>query len=460
MYENHWMAAEVKNAAINDKRVVSRLVKTSVLLAERPHASIPEACGNWAETKATYRLFDNDKMSPEAIIMSHRLQTIERIKEHKIVLDLQDTTTLDYTHHPNVQGMGLCTTSENVKGVLVHSSLAVTTQGRPLGLLYEKFWTRDPEERGKRHQRKDLPIEAKESFKWLEALEHSLKDIPSDIMVVTVCDREADIYDFFYKAISEGKHLLIRATRDRKLSGEDKYLLSEVESSPIAGETVVNIPRDTKHKLKPREARLSVQFCPVTINPPKHRKSDKTLTNLNLYAILVKEVNPPAGIDPMHWLLLTTLPVITIEEAVEKVGWYTQRWKIERYHLTLKSGCKVEELQLETLERLQNALAVYSIIAWRILSITYEARETPDSPCTVVLKDHEWKALCCMANKVPVPPKTPPTLKEAVLLIAKLGGFLARKRDGEPGVIVLWRGMSRLNDIAQFYLITHPIPQT
>jgi len=426
------------------------------LLAEKPHVTIPEACGNWSETKGAYRLFGNDKMSPEAVIMSHRLQTIERMKEHKIVLDIQDTTTLDYTHHPNVTGMGLCTTSESVKGILAHSSLAVTTSGRPLGLLYQKFWTRDPEDRGKRHQRKNLPIEEKESYKWLSTLEHSLNDIPSDIMVVTVCDREADIYDFFNKAMSEGKHLLIRATRDRKLSDEDKYLLSEVESSPIVGETVVNIPRDTRNKLKPREARLSVQFCPVTIKPPRHRKSDKTLTNLTLYSILVKEVNPPDGIEPIQWLLLTTLPVTTIEEAVEKVSWYTQRWKIERYHLTLKSGCKVEELQLETLERLQNALAVYSIIAWRLLCITYEARETPEAPCTVALQDHEWKALYCMAYKVPVPPKTPPTLKEAVLLIAKLGGFLARKSDGDPGVIVLWRGMSRLNDIAQFYLITHP----
>lgn len=458
MYKNHWITAELSNAPINDKRLVSRLVKTAVLLAEKPHATIPEACGNWSETKGAYRLLSNDKMSQEAVIMSHRLQTIERMKEHKIVLDIQDTTTLDYTQHPNIAGMGLCTTSEKTKGILAHSSLAVTTSGCPLGLLYQKFWTRDPEERGKRHQRKNLPIEEKESYKWLDALDHSLKDIPSDIMVVTVCDREADIYDFFNKAISEEKPLLIRATRDRKLSEEDKYLLSEVESSPIAGEIVVNIPRDTKNKLKPREARLSVQFCPVTIKPPKHRRSDKTLTNLTLYSILVKEINPPDGIDSIHWLLLTTLPVTTVEEAVEKVSWYTQRWKIERYHLTLKSGCKVEELQLETLERLQNALAVYSIIAWRILWITYEARETPEAPCTVVLQDHEWKALYCMVNKVPVPTKTTPTLKEAVLLIAKLGGFLARKSDGDPGVIVLWRGMSRLSDIAQFYLITHPSP--
>lgn len=459
MYENHWITKELSNAPIKDKRLVNRLVKTGLLLAERPHASIPDACGDWSKTKGAYRLLDNNKMSPEAIIMSHRIQTINRMKKHKVILAVQDTTTLNYTHHPEVANLGLCTTSENTKGILVHSSLAVTTDGSPLGLLHQKFWTRDPEERGKSQLRKSLPIEEKESFKWLESLDNSLKDVPSEIKVVTVCDREADIYDLFNKAILEEKHLIIRATRDRKVSEEGKYLLNEIETRPIVGETVVNIPRDTKNKLKPREARLSVQFCPVTIKPPKYRKSNKTLSSLKLYLILVKEINPPDGINPVKWLLLTTLPVATVEEAVEKVSWYTQRWKIERYHLTLKSGCKVEDLQLESLERLQNALAIYSVIAWRLLWITYEARETPDAPCTMVLKDHEWKSLCCMANKVPVPPKAPPTLKEAVLLIAKLGGFLARKGDGDPGVIVLWRGMSRLNDISQFYLITNPSPQ-
>jgi hypothetical protein len=456
MYENHWIAEELKNSAIRDKRLVKRLIKTGALLAEHPHCSISQACSDWADAKAAYRLFDNEKMSPEAIIMSHKLQTIERIKGHQVILGVQDTTTLDYTHHPHTAGIGLLSHSKHMKGILVHSSLAVTTDGRPLGLLYQNFWIRDPEEAGKRYLRKELPIEEKESNKWLEAMDASLQGIPDDTMVVTVCDREADIYDLFHKAVSEGKHLLVRASKDRRVVDEHKHLFAQIQNSPVAGEIIVDVPKNTQRKRPTRKVRLSIQFCPATIKPPKYRSHDKTLPNLTLYSVLAQEVDPPEGIEPIQWFLLTTLPVTTPEEAVEKVHWYTQRWKIERYHLTLKSGCKVEELQLETLERLQNALALYSVIAWRILWITYEARETPDAPCTVVLKDHEWQSLYCMVHKISVPPKTPPTLREAVLLIAKLGGFLGRKGDGEPGVIVLWRGMARLNDISEIWSIMHP----
>jgi hypothetical protein len=279
--------------------------------------------------------------------------------------------------------------------------------------------------------------------------------VPDTIPTVTVCDREADIYDFFQKALSEGRHLLVRASRDRRIQEEHKYLISQGEKSPIAGEIVVDVPRDIEHKLRPRQARLSVQFCPITIKPPKHRSKEK-LPSLPLYLVLAKEIEPLEGIDPIYWVLLTTMPVKTFADAVEKIQWYVQRWKIERYHLTLKSGCTVEELQLETLERIENALAIYSVIAWRLLCVTYEARLEPEAPCTVVLENHEWQALYCMVNKTPNIPDNPPTLNEAIRMIAKLGGFLGRKGDGQPGVMVLRRGMKRLHDISQMWLITHP----
>jgi len=458
MYESSWVYDELSNVAIKDKRLVNRLIKTAVKLAEHPHCSIPEACGKWAEAKGTYRLLNNPKLSPEAVIMSHRQQTIRRMKGHKIVLDIQDTTSLDYADHPCTEGLGLYSTSEDSKGILLHTSLAVSVTGVSFGLLSQKFWTRDPEERGKKHNRHKSDTKDKESQRWLDSLDSSLKDIPSDIKVVTVCDREADIYDFFNKAVSEGKDLLIRVAQNRKIEEEHKYLIPQIESSSIAGETIVNIPRNIKNKRPSREARLSIKFCPVTIKPPKNRKDAKALSSLQLYAILAEEINPPEGVEPVYWLLLTTLPIETAEDAIEKIAWYTQRWKIERFHYILKTGCQVEELQLETFERLKNAIAIYSVIAWRLLWLTYEARENPDAPCDTVLQEHEWNSLYCMVNKTPIPPKTPPNLKEAVLLIAKLGGFLARKSDGEPGVVVLWRGMQRLNDISQLWLITHPSP--
>lgn len=456
MYEFSWVYNELSNAAIKDKRLVDRLIKTTVKLAEHPQCPIPEACGNWADTKGTYRLFDNPKVSPEAIIMSHRQQTIERMKGHKIVLDIQDTSTLDFSDHPCTEGLGSCSSSEDSLGALVHTSLAASVAGVPLGVLSQKAWVRDPEEKGKKHNRRKKETKDKESQKWLDSLDTSLKDIPSDIKVVTVCDREADIYDFFNKAVSEGRDLLVRVAQNRRIEEEHKLLIPQIENSTIAGETIVTIPRDTRNKRPEREARLSIKFCPVTIKPPMNRKGSKTLPNLQLYTILAEEINPPEGIEPVYWLLLTTLLIETAEDAIEKLAWYTQRWKIERFHYILKSGCQVEELQLETFNRLKNAIAIYSIIAWRILWITYEARENPDNSCDTVLQEHEWQSLCCMVNKTPTPPENPPNFKEAVLLIAKLGGFLARKGDGEPGVVVIWRGMQRLNDISQLWLIMHP----
>jgi hypothetical protein len=455
MYINNWAEIEFSKITISDERIVKRLIKTTDLLSQHPHCSIPEACNGWADTKATYRLFDNNKVTAEAILMSHKLQTIERMKKYDKILCVQDTTSLDFSKHPATEGLGLYSDSEFAKGLLVHSTMAVTTEGVPLGVLSQQVWTRDPQNRGKRHKRTSLSTEEKESGKWLSGLDNSLSDIPSDIKTITICDREADIYDFFNKALSQGNDFLVRVRENRRILEEHETLIPEVESQPSAGEILVSIPRDTKNNRRPREAKLSVKYCSVTIRPPKNRVGSSKLPNLKLYSILVEEIDPPEKVTPIYWLLLTSIPILSLDDAIEKVKWYRHRWKIERFHLTLKSGCKVEELQLETKDRLQTALAIYSIIAWKILWLKYESEIDSEAPCDIVLKNYEWQALYCMAHKTPTPPKEPPTLKAAILMIAKLGGFLGRKGDGEPGVTVIWRGMSRLNDIAQMWAITH-----
>lgn len=459
MYNTSWVSKEFSTAPIRDKRLVDRLVATTKLLSEYSHATIPQSCGSLANTVGAYRLFSNEKITPEVILMGHKQQTIERIKNHDTILIAQDTTCLDFSGHKATKDLGLYSDSQTAKGLLIHSALALTTDGRPLGLLSEKFWSREPKDPRRNYQK--LPIENKESMKWLNAMEESLDGIPSTVKAVTVCDREADIYDFFKKALSEEKQLLIRAKGDRRIfGGECKTLIPQIENCPSAGEVIVNIPRNANLNSPEREAKLSIKYCPVSIKAPNIRANYKELPNLNLYAILAEEVSiPPKGVKSIYWLLLTTLPVNSPEEAYEKVLWYKQRWKIERYHYTLKSGCKVEELQLETADRLKNAIAVYSIIAWRLLWITYETRENPDAPCDKILQKHEWQSLYCFVNRTQTLPKKTPTMHEAVILIARLGGFLARKLDGEPGVTVLWRGMSRLRDISDAWLIFNsPLP--
>jgi hypothetical protein len=443
--ENMSIADEFLNVPINDQRLVNRLIHTASMLEKQPEKSIPDACQNWAATKAAYHLFDHQKITPAVIQSGHFSNTIERIKNHPIVLQIQDTTCIDFTTLQKTKGLGPYTTASSSRGLLMHSVLAVTPTGVPLGLLYQDVWARDPETRGKRKLRRSLPIEEKESFKWLKAMEASSKTIPNTVKAVTVGDREADIFEFFQKAHQEGHHLLIRAIRNRRITEEHKLLRNQIENTPIAGECVIEIPRDTRHNLPPRQAKLNIRFCQVTVYPAFYRSQNPSGT-IPLYVVLAQEIDPPSEENSIEWLLLTTIPVGSVQEAVQKIEWYRQRWKIERFHYVLKSGCQIEELQLETTERLKNAIALYSIVAWRLLWLTYQSRTTPDAPCTIILENQEWQALYCVVKRTKKLPKNPPTLIEAVLLMAKLGGFLARKGDGKPGVKVIWRGYQKLNE--------------
>jgi hypothetical protein len=440
-YEHHSIANELKHVNLNDRRLEKRLKKTAELLEKSPESSIPKACQTIAQTKATYRLLDNIKLSPNHIIDSHRIETIKRVKDHPIILIAQDTTSLNFSTHKKTKGLGPLGTSDSLFGLLMHTAFCLTTQGVPLGILAQKMWAREFDQRGKSTLRKTLPIEAKESYKWLELMGLSLQGLPKDTIAVTVADREADIYEFIRKAIQLKSHLLIRATHDRCVANEQKRLYNQIQSSPVLGECTIQVPRNAKLNIKAREANLVVKSFKTAICPPV--RSDKSWPNLSVSVIYAEEQFPPKGVEPIKWLLITTLDVNNLESAIEKIEWYCHRWKIERFHFVLKSGCEIEELQLETSTRLKNAIALYSVLAWKLTWIIYQSRETPDAPCSVILNESEWKVLYRLVNPKVALPKKPPTLKEAVILIARLGGFLARKNDGDPGVKVLWQGYHR-----------------
>ena len=437
----HSITHELKHVKIKDRRLEKRLQTTAELLEKSPESSIPAACKTMAQTKATYRLLGNSKLSPDNIIDSHRQETIKRIKGLNIVLIPQDTSSLNFSTHKKTEGIGPLGTGDSLLGLLMHTALCLTTEGVPLGLLAQKIWARNPNERGKSSKRKTLPIEAKESNKWLEMLELSLKGLPKETVAVTVADREADIYEFIHKAIQLKSHLLIRATHDRRVANEQKRLYNQIQTSPVLGECTVQVPRNAKLNIEAREAKLVIKSFKTEICPPV--RTDQTLPNLPVSVVYAEEQSSPKGVEPIQWLLVTTLDVPTLEAAIEKITWYCHRWKIERFHYVLKSGCEIEELQLETSIRLKNAIALYSVLAWKLTWITYQSRETPDAPCSMILDETEWKVLYRIVNPKSALPKKPPTLKESVVLIAKLGGFLARKNDGYPGIKVLWRGFHR-----------------
>jgi hypothetical protein len=415
------------------------------VLSQKPTASVPEASGSSSEAKNIYRFWSNPQVKAEAIRASHRDGVVKRARGQETVLAIQDTTDVNFSHHPKTAGLGFINQSQQ-QGLKVHSSLAVSRDGEPLGILNQHCWSRR-RRRGQRGKRRQKPIEQKESHRWLQAAQANEEALQDVKQVVHIGDREADIFDLFARPRAENSDLLIRATHNRKVQHELDYLIPSVTQAPLLGELRVQVPRNPQRPA--REAVLELRALTVTVEVPCNHPNRSRLEPVQLNIILAQEVTPPAdGSQPIRWLLVTTLPIAGFESVVQCVVWYSYRWLIERFHYTLKSGCRFEDLQLETGDRLQRALATYDIIAWRLLWLTYRARLTPEASCELVLEPAAWRLL-----RRKFQPKSrsrrPPTLRQAMRWIAQLGGFLARKGDGEPGVKTLWRGFTQLHSLLE-----------
>lgn len=450
-----WVQDEVGRAQLGDRRRVARLSRIVSDLAAHPGDSIPAACSTWAATKATYRFLADAAVDAAAIRAAHQEATLARAADHATVLVLQDTTALDFSTHPALNGAGPLARAHG-RGVWVHSALAASGDGVPLGLIDQRQWARDEATAGKRSTRRHRPTAEKESQRWLDALTATQTRLPTPRHVVTVADREADIYDLFALPRPATSDLLVRAAHNRRVSHEAQYLNAAVSATPVAGLLPLALQRADGHPA--RETVLTVRFVSLALHPPRHHPRRGSLAPLPVVAILAEEVAPPPGDHPIRWLLLTTWRVMSLEEAVQCVRWYAARWLVERFHYVLKQGCKVEDLQLRATDRLERAVAVYAIVAWRLLWLTYLAREAPAAPCTVALRDPEWQALWGIIHRQPVPPTEPPSLRQAVRWIAQLGGFLGRAGDGEPGAKVLWRGLRRLEDVTLGWTVAHDLP--
>jgi hypothetical protein len=324
-------------------------------------------------------------------------------------------------------------------------------------LLDVQCWTRPAEDFGKKHQRYQLPLEAKESVRWLRSLEQleGLQSLCPNTRLVSVGDREADIYELFLWATEKPGRpaLLIRAQRDRLLAQSQEHLADYLAQQPVAGCLQLQLPR--RGNAAPRVATLSVRFAAVELRSPKRKKE---LGPVRVWAVSAWEENPPPGMEPLCWDLLTTCPVEDFDGAVEKLRWYAGRWGIEVFHRVLKSGCQIETRQLAGADRLETCLAIDLVVAWRIYHLTKLGRETPTIPCTVFFEEHEWKALVAYVRQSPQEATQVPTLREAMRMVAGLGGFLGRKGDGDPGTQTLWRGLERLDDLAAMYRVFRSQP--
>lgn len=413
---------------------------------------------------AAYRFFDNDAVTPEAILAPHIESTIERIRCHPVSLVSQDTSELDFTSHPPKDAR--CLDDERRFGLYDHTQVATTVEGLPLGVVGVEYFDREADSLGKSQERRNWPIEEKESFRWLKGYRQgcALARACPETQIVSIADREADIYDIFVEAERESgpadyiiRSKVVRSTleRDVEAGGAVYHKVREtVASSELRGTRTIQLTRTPKRES--REACLALRAMTITVKPPHARPS---LGPVTLNVVLAEEVNGPNDGTDVSWLLITSLPTETIEDIFRVLDYYVGRWAIEVYFRILKTGCKVEDIQLETRARLKNCLAMYKIIAWRVMYLTHLNRHAPDTPCDSVFADCEWKSVWQVAKKTR-PPKKPPTLGEFMKFLTGLGGYNNRRTERPPGPQPVWVGIRRMTDFAIAWLAFNEVNQT
>ena len=455
------IADELVGIDLGDRRLNERSKAVIEALATDPEASVNAACSTWKETIAAYRLFDNPAVTPEAILEPHYQATLDRLREHPVVLIVQDTTELDFSKHPPADAS--CLNKADRFGVYDHTHLAITPDRVCLGVVGMHLFDRDAESLGRTRERRNLPIEEKESFRWLEGyrLASKLAARAPDTQLINVADREADIYDIFVEAGEQpdAADFIIRSKEERCTLEKDanrgpaayRRVRDEVLASDVRFRRTISLPQT--HTRAKREATLEVRAQTVTIKPPHARSSLPPVTCQIVHA---REVNGPHDGTDVEWWLITSLPIETVEQIECVIDYYAARWVIEVYFRVLKTGCRVEEIQLGTMPRVKNCLAFYKIIAWRTLQLTYLSRECPNLPCTAVFDDCEWQPVWRITTKQELP-NAPPDLQTFVKLLASLGGYNNRRTERPPGPQPIWVGLRRMTD---FTLAWQTFPQS
>lgn len=453
-----WIDRETAGSNFKDERLCRRFKMLLKGIGGAMGKSIPLVCQDWANTKAAYRFFSNDRVSEEDIMGGHFQSTRARFAASKgTVLVLQDTTEFTYQRErPELIGFTKSINSGKDKagrlrkhavcGILMHSSLAVTTAGLPLGLAAIKFWTRK-KFKGKAALKKKInptriPIEKKESIRWLQNLEQSTMLFEAPDRCVHIGDRESDIYELFCTAQKLGTHFLVRTCVDR-LAGDGAHTVAdEMDEVVVKGLHQIETRDDEGNVCA---AVLEIKYRRLHVLPPigKHKRYPA----LDLTVIHAQERSTPKGRKPIEWKLITDLPVRSRKDAIEKLHWYALRWKIEVFHKILKSGCKAEELKLRTAGRLANLISVFCILSWRVFWLTMLNRSAPNAPPQLALTDREIRLLDHLVKDVGKTLPREKTLSKYLTKLARLGGYLARASDPPPGNTVMWRGLSRLTDI-------------
>jgi hypothetical protein len=462
---SQWAKLEFGNAPLGDKRLSKRLVQIADSKAHVPGASWSSvAAGKWSEVKAYYRFIDqpdDSGVSVENILAPHRERTIRRMDAQDTVLCIQDGSDLNFSTLDNCEGLGAIgsnQTGAKTKGLHMHSTFAVTPDGLPLGVLRSSI--KAPVPATKERPSYGVPIEEKKTFCWIEALrdlDGIAKHLPKT-RLISVMDREADFYDVFEERTNSRVDLVVRAMHNRvtTTSGDavDADLPTKVfdlvRSADSVGQLEITLShqsaRSKKSKTKARPERqartaiVDIRYTQCQLQPPSYKKDSAPI---EMTIVHVLEENPPVGVEPVEWFLLTSLEVTDVDAAIQVVSYYCKRWRIEDWHRVLKSGCNIEEISHRTAERLARSIAIDLVIGWRIMLMTLLGRGCGELPAEVMFSDLELRVLRAWAKDRRLAPIE--NLGDAVKVVARMGGHLGRKTDPPPGHQLIWTGFCNLS---------------
>jgi hypothetical protein len=461
-----YASVELPYLSLGDKRLDDRARYMCEQMSKRPEASVNATYDASAASQAAYRFLNNERVSCERLLEALQADCLRgpELDRDRLLLVIQDTSTFEFNSHPATTGLGPTGGTKGGApaghGFHLHTALAVTDQGVPVGVLHQQIKVRSVANSGRASRRKQRPFEEKESFRWAETSGAvRLLACEAHQPILQVADREADIMELLAEPRGDSSHILIRSAHDRAVKGlgggPRRRLQQALDELPFSASFDLQVGR--RGQRQPRCAQISLRYAQLELQVPLHGVAREGLKPVCITVVEAKETSaPPAGEKAIHWVLFTDLLVNDFDSARQCLYYYSLRWLIERYHFVLKSGCKLEDSQLRTAAALQLLLCLSCIVALRILRMTYLSRVHPQLPCTVLFTTIEWQLLFAYYNRQVALPKEPPTLHQAVRWLAMLGGFWGRKGDGEPGVKVLWWGMTRLQDMVIGHILHSP----
>lgn len=452
---------KLNDLEFGDTRLLLRFDKVIDNFSNCLGGTIPQSCCSKAEAKATYRFLKNPQVTFDKMIHHHQNSYHSQLLTSNRILHIMDTVEYDFTSKRAANDLGPMNYLKR-RGLYQHNSILLSEKGAPLGLFNQSYIVRKDAGFSEAAKRKKLPFCEKESYRWYEHFvkAQQLCKTHSNLEVISIADREADIMELFQARTEERMHFIFRSKHNRKLSDGVNNLYPVLKNSKLKGKYNLRIT-DPKTKKK-RKAKIEVRFCPVEIKLFKSLPVKRNLPSTQLYAVEAREVNAPKNVEkPVNWIFLTTLQIEHYEQALQVIKYYTLRWIIERFHYSIKSGgSKVEELQLTKAHRILNAMTAYSIAAMNVTKIRYWAEHHPDqSVFDVGISPIEYKVLYkYVEGKKYIKPNVkynedkPPNIREFTIILGQISGFAPSKRQPVPGIKIITRAVDKLNQLVDAYL--------